>query len=81
MVRVIVAMTSAAGVAALGQIILRRGMREVGSLETYVPLSRLSYLGQALSNPYVIAGTILNAIFDGLFWPHCPGRMRRWRCP
>jgi drug/metabolite transporter (DMT)-like permease len=67
MLRIIVAMTIAAGSAALGQIFVRRGMLEVGSLENYAPLPLIAYFWHALCNPYVILGTILNAAFYFLF--------------
>ncbi len=67
MLRVMIAMTVAAASAALGQILVRRGMQQVGSLENYAPLALLSYFWNALCNPYVIGGTILNAIFYFLF--------------
>jgi drug/metabolite transporter (DMT)-like permease len=67
MLRVIVAMTIATGSAAFGQILVRRGMLQVGSLENYAPWPLLTYFGHALCNPYVIGGTILNAIFYFLF--------------
>jgi drug/metabolite transporter (DMT)-like permease len=67
MLRVIVAMTIAAASAALGQILVRRGMLQVGSLETYSPWPMAVYFWHALCNPYVIFGTILNAVFYFLF--------------
>jgi len=67
MFRILVAMTIAAGSAAMGQILVRRGMQQVGSLETYAPLALTSYFWHALCNPYVIAGTVLNAVFYFLF--------------
>jgi drug/metabolite transporter (DMT)-like permease len=67
MFRVIVAMTMAGASAALGQIFLRKGMLQVGSLENYSPLPLLAYFWQALCNPLVIAGTALNAAFYFLF--------------
>src|SRR5688572_30233172 len=67
MLRVLIAMTVAAGSAAVGQILVRRGMQEVGSLENYAPLALVIYFWQALRNPYVIAGTVLNAVFYFLF--------------
>ena len=42
-------------------------MLQVGSLEKYSPLSLISYFWNALCNPYVIGGTILNALFYFLF--------------
>jgi len=67
MLRVVVAIAIAAGASAYGQILLRRGMLQVGSLENYTPLSLVSYFGDALCNPYVIGGTVLNALFYFLF--------------
>lgn len=67
MLRVLVAMTIAAAAAAFGQIFVRQGMQQVGSLEQYAPLALLTYFSQAMMNPYVIIGTILNAVFYVLF--------------
>jgi drug/metabolite transporter (DMT)-like permease len=63
MLRVIIAMTIASAATATGQILIRRGMQGMGSLETYAPLALVAYFAGALSNPYVIAGTALNAVF------------------
>jgi len=68
-------MSIAAASAAYGQILVRRGMLQVGSLENYAPGPLLAYFWHALCNPYVIGGTILNAIFYFLFlavlsWTH-----------
>jgi drug/metabolite transporter (DMT)-like permease len=63
MLRVIIAMTVASGATATGQILIRRGMQAIGPLETYAPLELMAYFAQALSNPYVIGGTALNAVF------------------
>ncbi len=67
MLRVIIAMTFAAAAAAIGQILVRRGMQQVGSLETYAPLELIAYFGHALCNLHVILGTALNAVFYFLF--------------
>jgi drug/metabolite transporter (DMT)-like permease len=67
MLRIIIAMTIAAASAAFGQILVRRGMVQVGSLENYAPWPVLVYFWNALCNPYVVGGTILNAIFYFLF--------------
>ena len=67
MLRVIIAMTIAAASAAYGQILVRRGMLQVGSLENYSPGPLIAYFWHALCNPYVIGGTILNAVFYFLF--------------
>jgi len=60
-------MAIAGGSAAFGQILVRRGMQQVGSLENYAPLALISYFWQALTNTYVIGGTVFNAIFYFLF--------------
>jgi drug/metabolite transporter (DMT)-like permease len=67
MLRVIIAMTVATGSAAFGQILVRRGMLQVGSLESYSPGLLITYFWHALCNPWVIGGTILNAVFYFLF--------------
>jgi drug/metabolite transporter (DMT)-like permease len=67
MLRVVVAMTVATASAAFGQILVRRGMQEVGSLEAYAPTALMAYFWHALCNPNVIGGTILNAVFYFLF--------------
>ena len=67
MIRVLIAMTVAAGSAAVGQILVRRGMQQVGSLENYAPMALLIYFGHTVTNWYVILGTILNTIFYILF--------------
>ncbi len=67
MLRVLVAMTIAAAAAAFGQIFVRQGMQQVGSLEQYAPVALLNYFSHALLNPYVIVGTALNAVFYFLF--------------
>ncbi len=67
MLRVIISIVVAAGSAALGTIMVRRGMQQVGSLETYAPMALAGYFWHALCNPYVIVGTFLNAVFYFLF--------------
>ena len=67
MVRVLIAMTLAAASAAVGQILVRRGMQQIGSLENYAPIALLTYFGHTITNGYVIAGTVLNAVFYVLF--------------
>ena len=67
MLRVLVALTVAAGCAALGQILLRQGMQQIGSLETYSPVPLASYFWHAFINPYVAGGTLFNAVFYLLF--------------
>jgi drug/metabolite transporter (DMT)-like permease len=63
MLGVIITMTIASAATATGQILIRRGMQAIGSLETYAPLALVAYFAEALSNPYVIGGTALNAVF------------------
>ncbi len=67
MLRVIVAMIGACLAGALGQILMRRGMQQLGSLETWAPLELLAYFWHALCNPWVIAGTVASALFYFLF--------------
>lgn len=63
MFRVVIAMMIASAATAGGQILIRRGMQDIGSLENYAPLALASYFYGALMNPYVIGGTILNGVF------------------
>ena len=67
MVRVLIAMTLAAASAAVGQILVRRGMQQVGSLENYAPMALAVYFYHAAINGYVIMGTALNTVFYVLF--------------
>jgi len=63
MARVIVAMIGASLAGALAQVLMRRGMQQVGSLETRAPVELLAYFWRALCNPWVIAGTVMSAVF------------------
>jgi drug/metabolite transporter (DMT)-like permease len=63
MARVVVAMIGASIAGALSQVLMRRGMQQVGSLETWAPLELLAYFWRALCNPWVIAGTLMSAVF------------------
>jgi len=67
MLKVLIAMTIATAAAAIGQIFVRQGMQQVGALEQYAPLALIGYFGQALLNPYVVIGTLLNGVFYFLF--------------
>ncbi len=67
MLRVLVAMTVACTAAAFGQILVRQGMQQVGSLETWAPGALVAYFWRALTNPFVVGGTVLNAVFYFLF--------------
>jgi drug/metabolite transporter (DMT)-like permease len=46
---------------ATAQILMRRGMIEVGPLESYAPLAVLDFLWRSLCNPWVVAGMVLSA--------------------
>ena len=63
MFRVIVAIVLATAAAAVGQILLRKGMQVMGPLDSYAPLHMASYFLRALFQPYVIMGTVLSAVF------------------
>ena len=67
MSRTLTAMTLACASAAVGQILVRYGMQQVGSLERWAPLELVAYFARAATNPYVIGGTLMNAIFYFLF--------------
>jgi drug/metabolite transporter (DMT)-like permease len=67
MLRVITAMIGACVAGALAQILMRRGMQQLGSLETWAPLELLAYFWRALCNPWVIVGTVMSAVFYFLF--------------
>jgi len=63
MFRVVIAMIIASVATAGGQILFRRGMQQIGSLEVYAPGALISYFRRAMMNGYVIGGTILNVVF------------------
>jgi len=67
MLRVLVAMIVACTAAAFGQILVRQGMQQVGPLEAWAPGALIAYFWHALTNPYVMGGTFLNAVFYFLF--------------
>jgi drug/metabolite transporter (DMT)-like permease len=67
MFRVLVSMLVATVAAAVGQIFVRRGMLQVGSLENYQPAALAVYFWHAATNLWVIAGTALNTVFYVLF--------------
>ena len=67
MLRVLTAMIGACVSASVGQILVRRGMLQVGELAGWSPRYLAAYFWHALTNPYVIAGTIGNALFYFLF--------------
>ncbi|HLX08703.1 MAG TPA: DMT family transporter [Thermoanaerobaculia bacterium] len=53
--------------ASIGQILVRRGMLQVGELSGWSPRYLIVYFWHALTNPWVIAGTVGNALFYFLF--------------
>jgi len=63
MSRTLTAMTLACASAAVGQILVRYGMQQVGSLERWAPTELVAYFIRAATNPYVMGGTLMNAIF------------------
>jgi drug/metabolite transporter (DMT)-like permease len=67
MLRVLSAMFGACVAASIGQILVRRGMLQVGELAGWSPRYLVAYFWHALSNPWVIAGTVGNALFYFLF--------------
>ncbi len=67
MMRVLTAMIGACVSASVGQILVRRGMLQIGELAGWSPRYLAGYFWHALTNPYVIAGTVGNALFYFLF--------------
>src|SRR6201998_1432229 len=67
MLRVLSAMLAACFPASVGQILVRRGMLQVGELAGWSPRYLVLYFWHALGNPWVIAGTVGNALFYFLF--------------
>ena len=48
---------------ALGNVVLRHGMQQVGSIASYSPLNLIVSSFRALANPYVLAGVGLLVVF------------------
>jgi len=67
MLRVVTAMIGACISASIGQILVRRGMLQIGELSGWSPRYLVTYFWHALGNPWVIAGTVGNALFYFLF--------------
>src|SRR5258708_4143775 len=67
MLRVLTAMIGACISASIGQILVRRGMLQIGELSGWSPRYLVAYFWHALTNPWVIAGTVGNALFYFLF--------------
>jgi drug/metabolite transporter (DMT)-like permease len=63
MFRVALAMVVGSAATAMGQILIRRGMQQIGSLEEYAPAALVAYFTQVITNPNVIGGTLLNGVF------------------
>ncbi len=47
----------------LGNVVLRQGMQQIGSIASYHPLRLVASSLRAMSNPYVLAGVALLVIF------------------
>jgi drug/metabolite transporter (DMT)-like permease len=67
MLRVLSAMIGACIAASVGQILVRRGMLQIGEMAGWSPRYLVGYFWHALTNPWVIAGTVGNALFYFLF--------------
>ncbi len=67
MLRVLTAMIGACISASVGQILVRRGMLQIGELSGWSPRYLATYFWHTLCNPWVIAGTVGNALFYFLF--------------
>jgi drug/metabolite transporter (DMT)-like permease len=67
MVRTLSAMIIACAAAAVGQILVRHGMQQVGPLESWEPMVLARFLGRSMTNASVVGGTLLNAVFYVLF--------------
>lgn len=67
MTRVLVAMTMGGLAAAVGQVMLRIGMQQVGELADFAPAALWRFGSAAVLNPWVVGGTALNAAFYALF--------------
>ena len=65
MLRVLTAMIGACVSASVGQILVRRGMLQVGELAGWSPRYLATYFWHALTNPYVVAGTVGSASSAG----------------
>lgn len=63
MLKIVILTVVATLSAAIGQILMRKGMQIIGPLESYAPMELLSYFWRALTQPYVIAGTVGSAVF------------------
>ncbi len=63
MLRVALAMIVGSAATAMGQILIRRGMQQIGSLEVHTPAALVAYFSQVVVNPNVIGGTLLNGVF------------------
>jgi len=66
MTRVIVAMCLVGLSAATGQTFLRVGAQQIGEINDYGLASLFAWFSTAVANPWMIAGTALNALCYGL---------------
>jgi len=67
MTRVLMAMTLGGLAAAVGQVLLRIGMQQVGELASFAPAALLRFAAATVLNPWVVGGTALNAAFYAAF--------------
>jgi drug/metabolite transporter (DMT)-like permease len=67
MTRVLVMMTAGGLAAAVGQVLLRIGMQQVGELASFAPAALWRFAIATVLNPWIIGGTALNAAFYAAF--------------
>jgi len=67
MTRVLMVMTAGGLAAAVGQVLLRIGMQQVGELASFSPGVLWRFGLAAVLNPWVVGGTALNAAFYAAF--------------
>jgi drug/metabolite transporter (DMT)-like permease len=73
MLRVAIVMIASALAAAGGQVLIRRGMQQIGGFELGEHLTLLPYVGSTVVNPHVLGGTLLQLVafllvIMGLSW-------------
>ena len=67
MTRVLMAMTLGGLAAAVGQVLLRIGMQQIGELASFTPAGLWRFGLATVLNPWVVGGTALNAAFYAAF--------------
>jgi len=67
MTRVLMAMTLGGLAAAVGQVLLRIGMQQVGELASFTPVALWRFGVATVVNPWIVGGTALNAAFYAAF--------------